>query len=130
MAVLLFDGVCNFCHGAVRFIVARDPAGYFQFAPLQSEVGARLLDGCGMPATALETMVLIDDDGCHTASDAALRIAGRLSGVWPLLKALWIVPRPVRDRLYRFVVDHRYRWFGRRDTCGVPTPELRSRFLA
>lgn len=128
-AIVLFDGVCNFCSGAVRFIIARDPRARFRFAPLQSEVGRELLVRGGLAADALDTMVVVEDGRYWTNSDAALRIAAQLSGAWPLLAALRYVPRALRDRVYRWIVDHRYGWFGKSETCAVPTPELRGRFL-
>lgn len=128
-AIVLFDGVCNLCNGAVRFIVDRDPGGHFRFAPLQSDVGRELLARGGLQPDALDTMVLVEGDRCWTRSDAALRIVRRLSGAWPLLSVLRFLPRGLRDRAYRWVADHRYGWFGRRDICAVPTPDLRARFL-
>jgi predicted DCC family thiol-disulfide oxidoreductase YuxK len=124
-AVVLFDGVCNLCNGAVRFILARDPAARFRFASLQSDAARRLL-GDGGPA---ETIVLLDAGKTYVKSTAALRIARGLRFPWPLLYAFVAVPRPVRDLIYDWVARHRYRWFGKRDTCMLPTPELRERFL-
>jgi predicted DCC family thiol-disulfide oxidoreductase YuxK len=124
-AVVLFDGVCNLCNGAVRFILARDPAARFRFASLQSDAARRLL-GDGGPA---ETIVLLDAGKTYVISTAALRIARGLRFPWPLLYAFVAVPRPVRDLIYDWVARHRYRWFGKRDTCMLPTPELRERFL-
>jgi predicted DCC family thiol-disulfide oxidoreductase YuxK len=124
-AVVLFDGVCNLCNGAVRFILARDPAARFRFASLQSDAARRLM-GTGGPT---ETIVLLDAGKTYVKSTAALRIARGLRFPWPLLYAFVAVPRPVRDLIYDWVARHRYRWFGKRDTCMLPTPELRERFL-
>ena len=130
--VVLFDGVCNLCNGAVQFILDRDPAGTFRFASLQSERAAALLRAHGLepPAGDPESMVLIDGGRVYERSSAALRIARRLRGGWSLLYALVIVPRALRDAVYRVVARNRYRWFGKSDQCRVPTPELRARFLA
>jgi predicted DCC family thiol-disulfide oxidoreductase YuxK len=127
--VLLFDGVCNLCNGAVRFVIERDPAGLFRFAPLQSERGRELLAGCALPLEGLDTMVLVEGGRCYTRSESALRIAARLSGGWPLLGVLRLVPRPLRDRAYGYLAANRYRWFGKSESCLAPTPELRARFL-
>ena len=127
-SIVLFDGVCNFCDQAVMFIVDRDRRGQFAFAPLQSRTAARLLSRHGM-ATGVSSVVLVEGERLYTQSAAALRIARRLDGLWPLLSALWIVPKPLRDAAYRYFAAHRYRWFGRLDACRVPTPELRRRFL-
>jgi len=124
---LLFDGVCNLCNGFVRFVIARDPAGQFQFAPLQSKAARRLLQGVKEPLP--DSIVLVDNGQLFIRSAAALRVARGLSFPWSLGYAFMAVPRPVRDWVYDIVASHRYDWFGRRDVCMVPTPELRSRFL-
>jgi predicted DCC family thiol-disulfide oxidoreductase YuxK len=128
-AVVLFDGVCNLCNASVTFIVDRDRRGYFAFAPLQSEVGRRLLASHGQPDPALDSVVLLEGGRLYTRSRAALRIARRLDGAWPLLFALSILPVSLADAAYAFVARNRYRWFGRTEACRVPTPALRARFL-
>jgi predicted DCC family thiol-disulfide oxidoreductase YuxK len=125
--VLLFDGVCTLCNGFVRFVIERDPAGRFQFAPLQSAAAARLLGATARPLP--DSLVLLEDGRLFTRSTAALRVARGLPFPWPLAYVFVAVPRPVRDWVYDVIARHRYRWFGRRDVCMVPTPELRSRFL-
>jgi predicted DCC family thiol-disulfide oxidoreductase YuxK len=129
MPVILFDGVCNLCNASVLFVIDRDPRGAFAFAALQSEYGMSLLRDHGYRGDALTTVLLLEDGRLYDRSTAALRIARRLSGLWPLLSGFRIVPRPLRDLVYDWLARHRYRWFGRTDTCRVPTPELRSRFL-
>jgi len=126
--VLLFDGVCNLCNGAVRFIVRFDREGTFRFAPLQSPVGRELLDRHDLPTEGFETFVLVEGDTAYTKSTAALRVARRLDGPWPLLYPLVYVPERVRDAVYDFVAARRYRAFGRTDECQVPPPEIRERF--
>jgi predicted DCC family thiol-disulfide oxidoreductase YuxK len=127
-AVVLFDGVCNLCNGAVTFIIDRDPAVYFRFAPLQSEVARRLLNDFEVEPD-LSSLVLLEDGQCYTRSTAALHIAKRLRGGWPLLFSLMVIPKPARDYVYAWVAANRYRWFGKMETCRVPTPELTSRFM-
>jgi len=128
-AVILFDGVCNLCNAAVQFVIARDPRGHFKFAALQSETGREVVRRFGLPLDRLDTMVLVEGDRCYSQSEAALRIASRLKGAWPLVGVLRVIPRSLRERLYQLVADHRYQWFGRRSSCMVPTPELAARFL-
>lgn len=128
-AVVLFDGVCNLCNATVNFIIDRDPEGYFRFAPLQSEVAHTYLDEPVDPGSQLGTIVLYEEGETYTRSSAALRIARRLTGPWPLLFLAIVIPRPVRDRVYDWIAHNRYRWFGRRDQCRMPTPELKERFL-
>ncbi len=128
-SVVLFDGVCNLCNAAVRFVIERDPSARFRFAPLDSAAARALLQTAPAPAALPDSIVLVDDEGVFTRSDAALRIARRLTFPWPLAYVFILVPRVLRDALYEWIARHRYSWFGRRDTCMVPTPELRERFL-
>jgi predicted DCC family thiol-disulfide oxidoreductase YuxK len=127
--ILLFDGVCNLCSGVVQVVIRHDPEGRFRFAALQSETGRRLLVAHGLPADALDTFVLVEGPLSFTRSDAAIEIARRLSGPWHWLRLVGVLPRPLRDWLYGIVVRNRYRWFGRSESCLVPTPELTQRFL-
>ena len=129
-AVVLFDGVCNFCNRSVNWIIRRDRRGYFRFAPLQSDGGARLQVEYGLDPTALDTLVLIEGGQVYTKSTAGLRIVRRLRPPWPALYALIAVSRPARDLLYDWFARRRYRWFGKRDECMVPTAEVRERFLS
>ncbi len=128
-ALVLFDGVCNLCNGSVQFIIDRDPRAYFRFAALQSEAAAPALSGCGRDPVILDSIVLVEEGQCFTRSTAALRIARRLSGLWPALYLGIVIPRVLRDVLYDLIARHRYRWFGRTESCRIPTPELRARFL-
>ena len=126
-AVVLFDGACNLCNGAVRFIAANDPAGAFAFASLQSERGPHL---AGVPSGGLpRSIVLLADGRRYDESDAVLRIALGLRAPWPLAFALVLIPRRGRDAAYRWVARNRYRWFGRRDVCALAPPGLAARFL-
>jgi predicted DCC family thiol-disulfide oxidoreductase YuxK len=127
--VVLFDGVCNFCNASVNFIIRRDPKGEFRFAPLQSEVGKKYLEKFHLSTTDLDTMVLVEGERVFTRSTAGLRIARRLTGLWPLFSAFLIVPKFLRDAVYRVIAKNRYRWWGKRDACMVPSPAVRARFL-
>lgn len=129
-AVILFDGVCNFCDGAVNFIIARDRSGYFKFAPLQSEIGEKLLAEHGIDKSVTDSVVLIEDGNVYTYSTAALRVARKLEGAWSWAYAFIFVPKPVRDFFYKFFAKYRYKMFGKKDECMLPTPEIRARFLA
>lgn len=127
--VVLFDGLCNFCAGSVRFIIRRDPNKRFAFAALQSATGRKFLESCGLPLDSLSTFVLIEGGRTYTRSDAAVRIARHLGGLWTILSLLRFIPRPLRNGVYDWIAHRRYRWFGRRDACLVPTPEEKERFL-
>lgn len=126
--IILFDGVCNLCNGWVNFVIDRDPAGRFHFAPLQSDRARDLLDSATYPGD-FDSIVLLDGGRVFEKSDAVLRITSKLSWGWPLLSILRVIPRTVRDSVYDFVARHRYSWFGRTDACHVPTEDLQSRFL-
>lgn len=128
--ILLVDGVCNLCSGSVRFIADRERAPRLYFASLQSSVGRRLLREHGIDPDALASLVLIDAEGAHHRSDAALRIARELRAPWSWLTVFRIVPRPLRDAVYDFIARYRYRWFGRQDVCMLPRADLAPRFLA
>jgi predicted DCC family thiol-disulfide oxidoreductase YuxK len=128
--ILLFDGVCNLCHGAVRFVLAHDRAARFRFAPLQSEIGRSLVAAAGVDPAVLDTVVLVDRAGAHVRSDAALRVLHELGPPWSWLRVLGALPRRWRDAGYDWLARHRYAWFGRRETCALPDPATRERFLA
>jgi predicted DCC family thiol-disulfide oxidoreductase YuxK len=127
--IVLFDGVCNLCNGLVQFLIKRDPQEQFRFASLQSEVGASLLETYGFSPQQRDTVVVIADGKAYGRSDAALKIARRLGGAWQVFNIFRLMPRPMRDVLYDLVAARRYRWFGQKEQCMVPSPENRTRFL-
>lgn len=127
--LILFDGVCNFCCFWVQFLIRRDPDKRFHFAPLQSAVGQEIVKRLGMSTDNLTTMILVEGDRRYVKSSAALRIARRMRGLWPLLFIFIVIPAPIRDFFYDWVARNRYRWFGRQGSCMVPTPDVRERFL-
>jgi predicted DCC family thiol-disulfide oxidoreductase YuxK len=128
--IVLFDGVCNVCNRATQFLIRHDlPPARFRFAALQSESGRRLLREHGLSTDELDTFVLVEGARAFVRSTAALRVCRHLGLPWSLLGVLAVVPAPIRDRLYRWFARNRYRWFGKRDSCMVPTDDIRSRFL-
>lgn len=128
--VLLFDGVCHLCDGAVRFVVEHDAAGRIHFAPIQSDLGRRLYSAHGLNPEAPDTMLLVTRERAFRESDAVIEIARRLGGAWKLALLGKIIPRGLRDAAYALVAKNRYRWFGKHETCLMPTPELRRRMLS
>ena len=126
-AIVLFDGVCNFCNNSINFIIKRDKKGFFKFAPLQSEIAQKLVGDKTKPMP--ESVILIDNDKTYDRSSAALRITKRLDGLWPALYIFMIVPKPIRDWVYNLIGRNRYKWFGKTEACMIPTREVRSRFL-
>ena len=129
-AVVIFDGECAFCDAAVNFIIDRDVGAYFRFASRQSPAGKRLLQAHGLPAEGLGSLVLIEAGDVHVRSTASLRIARRLSGPWPIAYAFVVVPAPLRDGVYGVVSRNRKRWMGESQSCAVPSPERRARYLS
>jgi len=128
-AIVLFDGVCNFCNRSVNWIVRHDARGYFRFAALQSDVGGELQQRYWLDPSALDTLVLIEGGKVRVKSTGALRIVRRVGWPWWPLYALIAIPGPARDLAYDWFARRRYRWFGKREECMVPSPEVRERFL-
>jgi predicted DCC family thiol-disulfide oxidoreductase YuxK len=128
-AIILFDGVCNFCNNSVNFIIERDSDNYFKFAPLQTEIAEELAKKHGIDKENTDSIILIEDNKAHTHSTAALKIARRLDGIWSLFYVFIIVPKFIRDFFYKTFAKYRYKLFGKKDVCMMPTPEIRERFL-
>lgn len=127
--VVLFDGVCNLCNRSIQEIIKRDDRDIFRFASLQSEYAQSLLRSLGQPTEELKSIILVEGNGqMATESSAVLKIAKDLKG-GAFLSVFKIIPKPWRDSLYRFVAANRYKWFGKKDHCMIPTPQLQSKFL-
>lgn len=127
--IILFDGVCNLCNGFVQFVIKRDKNAVFKFASLQSETGQEVLRKYNLPIDELTSVIYVQNENVFLRSEAALRIASQLDGIWKLSKILLVFPTPLRDFVYNLVAKNRYRIFGKRDECMLPTAELKSRFL-
>lgn len=127
--IVLFDGVCNLCNSAILFIIKRDKKDRFRFAPLESKLGKELLDQHGINPLEIDSIVLVSGDSAFAKAGAALRISKHLSGLWPLLYCFIIVPKFISNLVYDFIARNRYKWFGKKESCMIPTPELKSKFL-
>ena len=128
--IILFDGVCNLCNNSVQFIIKRDKKDLFRYAALQSEVGQQLVRERGIDTNKVDSIVLIDPGVAYfTKSDGALEIARSFGGLWGLLSVFSWVPTSIRNALYDLVARNRYKWFGKKEACMVPTPELKAKFL-
>ncbi|MBC9797086.1 thiol-disulfide oxidoreductase DCC family protein [Sinomicrobium weinanense] len=128
--LILFDGVCNLCNSSVQFVIKRDKKDIFRFAALQSELGQKLLKERGIIPDKTDSIIVIEPDvAYYTRSQAAIEIASEMGGGWPLLRIFQYIPRPLRDSLYNLIAKNRYNWFGRKDQCMIPTPELKAKFL-
>ncbi len=126
--LILFDGVCNLCNSSINFVIDRDKDQRFRFASLQSDLGQAIVARY-RGKLDLDSVVLYQNGQILEKSDAALAIASKLSGLWPMLSVFKIIPRPLRDVVYDWVAKNRYKWFGKKDSCRIPTPELKSLFL-
>jgi predicted DCC family thiol-disulfide oxidoreductase YuxK len=126
--IILFDGVCNFCNRTVQFIIKRDKQGLFKFASLQSEIGKELLKKHGIDQN-IDSFILIVHERYYMKSTAALHVCKKLKGAWKLFYLFKIVPTPLRDIVYDHIAKNRYKWFGKREACVVPSKEIKNRFL-
>ncbi|WP_291073239.1 thiol-disulfide oxidoreductase DCC family protein [Empedobacter sp. UBA5987] len=127
--IILFDGICNLCNQSVQFVIEHDKKNQFQFASLQSDFGQNFLKENNLDATKFDSIVFIEDDKFYTKSSAALKISKYLDGITSLLTIFMIVPKPLRDVVYSFIAKNRYRWFGKQESCWLPSLELKAKFL-
>ena len=125
----MFDGHCNFCNFWANFLLGADSKGRLRFATLQSKAGSQLLKESGIESSSFDSVVLVHKNQIDTKSTAVLRVLRLLGGIWIVPYVLIVIPRPIRDLVYDFVAKNRYRWFGRREVCRIPTAEERRRFL-
>ena len=126
--VIFFDGVCNLCNRSVQFVIKRDRAKKFRFASLQGKTAALVLKELNIAPADSDSFILLDEKKVYTRSTAALRVLRELGGLWKLLYVFIIVPPFIRDGIYNFIARNRYKWFGKREECMIPTPELKERF--
>lgn len=127
--IILFDGVCKFCHASIQFVIRRDQHLHFRFCPLQSPKGQQLAIEHGIGNPGLTSIILLDNNHIYRKSSAALRIARKLAVPWPILYVFIVIPPFIRDAVYDFIGNHRYQWFGKFDQCMIPDDETRERFL-
>jgi predicted DCC family thiol-disulfide oxidoreductase YuxK len=127
--ILLFDGVCNLCNSSVTYVIKRDKKDLFRFAALQETAGQQLIEKYQIDTLKTDSIILIENGKAYTKSTAALRVARHLGGAYPLLYGFMIVPNFIRNWVYDFVARNRYKWYGKKDSCMIPTPELKSKFL-
>lgn len=127
--IVLFDGVCNLCNSSVQLIIRNDKKDFFRFAALQSETGKKLLQEAGLPEGFLQTFVYFEKGKFYTQSTGALKISKHLDGAWKLFYPLLIIPAPIRNFFYRLIASNRYKFFGKKDECMIPTPNLKQKFI-
>jgi len=127
--IILFDGVCNYCNSMVNFIIGQDTQKRFVFAPLQSISGQQLLRDHHLPFNDFDSFVLIDHGKAYMRSSASLNVFKKLPWYWKWTQFFWIVPPFLRDAVYNVIARNRYKWFGKKEACMIPGPELKARFL-
>lgn len=127
--IILFDGVCNLCNSSINFIIKKDPKNVFKFTALQSEIGQQYIETFNIDPSKTDSIILIDGDKHYIKSSAALTIAKSLKGGYPLLYGFMVVPRFIRNWVYDYIAKNRYQWYGKKESCMIPTPELKSKFL-
>jgi predicted DCC family thiol-disulfide oxidoreductase YuxK len=127
--ILYFDGLCNLCEGTVQFLLKRNCKKNILFASLQSNAGQLMLKHFNLPQDELFSLIFIDDETVYIKSKGALRITKYLNGIWPMLYLLTVIPAFISDAVYNWIAKNRYKWFGKKTECLLPTPELKSRFL-
>ena len=127
--IILFDGVCNLCNGLVQFIIKIDKKEVFKFSSLQSDFGQKILLENNLDTKDLNSFIFLDQGKLYQKSTPALKMYKSIGSFWQLLYILIIVPRPIRDWIYSFIANNRYKWFGKQESCWIPTPELKSRFI-
>jgi predicted DCC family thiol-disulfide oxidoreductase YuxK len=128
--IILFDGVCNLCNSAVQFVVKHDKNDVFRFVALQSELGKEIIKHIGIDSKKIDSIVLYEPGvAYYYKSDAALEIARNLGGIFHLGTIFRIIPTGIRNQLYDFVAKNRYKWYGKKESCMLPTPELKAKFL-
>lgn len=127
--ILFFDGVCNFCHSSVQFVMKHDYTKTIYFAPLQSEIGKKHLQKAGLSTEKFNSLLFFENGKYYTRSSGALRLTYYMKGFWSLGRLLFMIPKPIRDGVYDIIAKNRYKWFGKKDACMIPSPKERKRFL-
>lgn len=128
--IILFDGVCNLCNGFIQFVIKRDQKDVFRYASLQSEIGVQLLSERNIDTTKIDSVIVIEPGvAYYIKSDAALQVGRQLQGFRTISKLLNLIPSGLRNIIYDFIARYRYTWFGKKDACMIPTPELKAKFL-
>lgn len=130
IAIVLFDGVCNFCDSSINRIIKHDKKNYFRFAPLQSATGQELLKKYSIDSSKTDSIILIENNKAYTRSTAILRITKHLNRLYPLMYPLLIIPPFIRNGVYDIIARNRYKWFGKKEVCMIPTPEVREKFIS
>jgi predicted DCC family thiol-disulfide oxidoreductase YuxK len=129
LQIVYFDGVCNLCEGTVQFLLKKNKKKNLLFASLQSDPGQKMLRQFELPLNNFNSFVFVENGKLYQRSTGALRVTRHLQGLWPMLYAFIIVPPFIRNAVYDYVARNRYKWYGKKNECWLPTPEIKKRFL-
>ena len=127
--IVFFDGICNLCSGAVQFFISIDKKQGLRFSSLQATYGQEILKKHNLSTSDFESFLFLKDDKLFSKSDAALEVFRTIGGFWKILYGFKLIPKPIRNFIYDKIATNRYRWFGKKESCWLPTPELKARFL-
>jgi predicted DCC family thiol-disulfide oxidoreductase YuxK len=128
--IILFDGVCNFCNTSVLKVIKHDKKNVFLFTSLQSEIGKQIIDHFNIDTSKIDSIILIESESQYAIkSTAALKILNQFNGIWKLMQIFWIIPTFIRNSMYNYIAKNRYKWFGKKDECMIPTDEIKSKFI-
>lgn len=128
--IILFDGVCNLCNTSINYVIDHDKQDVFRFVSLQSNLGETIQEYLGIENKSLDTIILyVPNEAYYIKSTAAIKIMNEFLGFWKLMQVFLILPSPVRDLVYNFIAKNRYKWYGKQESCRIPTPELKAKFL-
>lgn len=129
-SIIFFDGVCNLCNASIDFVIQRDKEDHFLVGALQEDLSRKILSSYDVREDYLDSLVVLEKGEIYYKSTAALKIARHLSGLWPAFYPLIFIPRFLRDPIYNWIGSNRYRWFGKKSTCRLPTPAEKAKFLS
>ncbi|QYJ69516.1 thiol-disulfide oxidoreductase DCC family protein [Flavobacterium litorale] len=128
--VILFDGVCNLCNSAVQYVIKRDDKDIFRFVALQSEVGQEITNHIGIDTSKVDSIILYEPNKAYYyKAEAAIKIASELGVIYKLMQLFLILPKGINNRVYDYVAKNRYKWYGKKEACMIPTPEMKAKFL-
>jgi predicted DCC family thiol-disulfide oxidoreductase YuxK len=128
--IILFDGVCNLCNSSINYVIDHDKQDVFRFVSLQSDLGETIQEYLGIENKSLDTIILyVPEEAYYVKSTAAIKIMNEFLGLWKLTQVFLILPSPIRDLVYNFIAKNRYKWYGKQESCRIPTPELKAKFL-
>lgn len=127
--IIFFDGVCNLCNSSVNYFIKRDKKNILKFASLQSDAAKQILLQFGVEKVDLKSIIVLNNNKLYLESSAIIEILKQLGGIYKIFTIFWIIPKPIRDFLYQIIAKNRYRWFGKKESCMIPTPELKNKFI-